>query len=65
MAMSNVNLNEKLKNDIREFFNRTSDTKMRQSELQDFLDKLSPSLQIRVRTTMFAETLEKHNKIIM
>lgn len=37
---------------------------MRQTELKEFLDKLSPSLQIRVRTTMFVETLEKENNII-
>ena len=37
---------------------------MRQDELEEFLQKLSPSLQIRVRTTMFVDTLEEKNKII-
>ena len=64
MAMKNVNLPEVLKNKIREFYKGTQDTKMRQDELEEFLRKLSPSLQIRVRTTMFVDTLRDKNKII-
>ena len=63
-AMENVNLPESLRNEIREFFKGTQDTVMRQCELNDFLAKLSPNLQTRVRTTMFMDTLGEKNDII-
>ena len=63
-AMENVNLPGPLRDEIREFFKGTGETKMIADELNSFLDKLSPSLQIRVRTEMFIDTLKEKNKII-
>ena len=63
-AMDNVALPESLRDEIREFFKSTTPTKMQADELKEFLEKLSPSLQIRVRTHMFVTTLRDHNKII-
>ena len=62
--MDNVGLPETLRMNIREFFKSTTPTKMQADELKDFLEKLSPSLQIRVRTHMFVTTLREQNKII-
>lgn len=43
-AMENVNLPGPLRDEIREFFKGTGETKMIADELNSFLDKLSPSL---------------------
>jgi hypothetical protein len=63
-AMENVNLDQGLRDEIREFFKSTAPTKMQADELAEFLRKLSPNLQVRVRTCMFMDTLRDKNWII-
>ena len=59
-AMSNINLDEKLKEEIRTYFKKVQDTMSQQRELNEFFDQISPSLKLEVQSHMFERSLQKN-----
>jgi len=64
-AMENVSLPELLRKDIREYYQTILQTSAQQEELDTFINTISPSLQLRVRSKMFHNILKEQNAIII
>lgn len=63
-VMKDVELNEGLQEEIRDFFQKTIHTKQKQEEYDIFLDMIAPSLQIKVQNSIFIGVLIKNKPII-
>ena len=62
--MKDVELNDTLQEEIRDFLQKTINTKQKQEEYDIFLDMIAPSLQIKVQNSIFIGVLIR-NKPIM
>ena len=51
--MESIELEDEIQEEIRMFFNKTQSTKEAQVEFSDFLELISPSLQLKIYDTIY------------
>jgi hypothetical protein len=62
--MSNIALDEHIREDVREYFQAVQLTQSQQQELDDFLTQISPSLKNQVNAAIFSTILNQENETI-
>lgn len=56
--MANLKMDGKYRYDVRQFFKKTQDTQEKQNTLANFFEEISPSLQKKVRSEIFTESIQ-------
>lgn len=63
-VMESIELQDEIQEEIRMFFNKTQATKEAQVEFSDFLELISPSLQLKIYDTIYRQMMKKNGVII-
>jgi hypothetical protein len=58
--MANLKLPDMIRLEVREYINHTFNTKEQQNDMSSFLDRISPSLKVRVCEYMFKQMFVKN-----